>query len=82
MPEDVTEPRFGTCLWLYLDEPISPRHFADIKEAVFDTVEVAANFREHMRRTKKEIQLIQSATSNYEPAIASVHLGFDVPSGM
>lgn len=74
-------PRFATCLGLRLGEPISPRHFAEVREAGFDAVEVAANYREHMRGTPAEVELIKSSARDNGLSVASVHLGFDALTG-
>jgi len=73
--------RFATCLGLYLDEPISPRHFAEVREAGFEAVEVAANYESHMRGTSAEVELIKTAARDNGLKIESIHLGFDALDG-
>jgi len=78
---DPPEPLFGTCLGLYLEEPVSPRQFAEIRDAGFDAVEVVANYRNHMRGTREEVELVRTAARDRGITITSVHLGFDALIG-
>ena len=50
---------FGTCLALFLSEPICTRHFRQARQAGFNRVEIAANYQSHMRGTRREIELTQ-----------------------
>lgn len=79
--KDSLEPQFGTCFGLYLDKPVNARHFADVRQAGFDIVEVAANYNKHMRGTESEVELMKTAASENDIEIRSVHLGFDALSG-
>lgn len=72
---------FATSLGLVLDQPVCARHFAEIRSAGFDCVEVAANYRGHMDGTPREIELIKRATRDNGLSVESVHLGFDALTG-
>jgi len=73
--------RFGTALGLWLNEPVSARHFRDARQAGFACVEVAAYYRDHMRGTRAEIDAIKAAAHQNGISIESVHLGFDALAG-
>ena len=73
--------QFATCLGLVLDQPVSPSHFAEIREAGFGRVEVAAKYKQHMRGTQAEVELMKAAARDNGLRITSMHLGFDALTG-
>ena len=76
-----TKPHFATCLGLYFDRPVAERHFAEVRQGGFDTVEVPANLDNYTSGTRAEVELMKKAALENELKIESVHLGFDALTG-
>jgi sugar phosphate isomerase/epimerase len=68
-------------LTLYRHEPISATHFVQIREAGFDAIAVTANYRDHMRGTRAEVDLIKTAVADNGLRVDSVHVGEDALTG-
>lgn len=78
---DSAGPHFATCMGLYIDQPVAERHFAEVRQAGFDTVEVPANLEPYTSGTRAEIDLMKKAARQNDLKIGSIHIGFDALTG-